>query len=162
MQHFLQVSAVSPHTAYIQACLMLLYLSLLSITLVSVALVFVTAATTPVHHSYPSLLSFISSSSFSLGIFSFIFFILFFIFIYLFFLLFKFSCLHFPPTASPHPAHPHLPPLNLPALSMCPIHMLTTLPLLYPVVPFLLPPGDCQFVLYFNVSGYVLLACLFC
>ena len=32
-------------------------------------------------------------------------------------------------------------------------------PLLSPVI--LLPSGYCQFVLYFNVSGYILLACLF-
>ena len=33
----------------------------------------------------------------------------------------------------------------------------------FPPLPFSsLPSGCCQFVLYFNVSGYILLACLFC
>ena len=37
-----------------------------------------------------------------------------------------------------------------------------TLPLLSPVIPLPYPSGYCQFVLYFNVSGNILLTCLFC
>ena len=71
-----------------------------------------------------------------------------------------FSCHHFP---LPHPLQ--LPTLNPSRLWLCPWVLytcsLTTLPLLSLLTPFPLPSGYCQFVLYFNVSGYVLLACLF-
>ena len=36
------------------------------------------------------------------------------------------------------------------------------LPLFSPIIPLPLLSGYCQFVLYFNVSGSILLACLFC
>ena len=39
---------------------------------------------------------------------------------------------------------------------------LILLPPFPPIISSHLPPGYCQFVLYFNVSGYILLACLFC
>ena len=80
-------------------------------------------------------------------------------------LLFKYSCLYFPPTTTPHPSHPHFPPLILPplALSMCPLYMfLITFPPFLPIIPSHLSSGYCQFVLNFNVSGHILLACLFC
>ena len=67
---------------------------------------------------------------------------------------------------------PLLPPLQPPPppsldpnpLGLCPCVLytcfLTTLCPFHPIIP--LPPPLCQFVLYFNVSGYILLACLFC
>ena len=90
--------------------------------------------------------------------------IFFFLFKFFLLLLFKYSCLHFHPTTAPHPTHPCLPPLNLPplALSMCPLYMFLDGPLpTFPHYPSPLPSGYCQFVLYFNVSGYILLASLF-
>ena len=70
------------------------------------------------------------------------------------FLLFIYTCLHFSPT------HPRLPPSILTPhwlfLYMC---SRMTAPLLSPLF---LPSGYCHFVLYFNVFGYILLACLFC
>ena len=72
-----------------------------------------------------------------------------------------FSHHHFPPL---HP--PHLPPsilsthLSL-SMGLCTCSLMT-LSVLSPVIPSYLPSGYCQFVLYFNVSGYILLACLFC
>ena len=55
--------------------------------------------------------------------------------------------------------HPQTSPLLL-----CPCVFYTcslmALPLLTPIIP--LPSGYCQFVLYLNVSGCILLACLFC
>ena len=79
--------------------------------------------------------------------------------------MFKYSCLHFPPPIPPTPAiptshpwsHPHL------VLSMCPLYLfLKTLPPFPTIIPSHLPSGYCQFVLNFNVSGYILFACLFC
>ena len=88
-------------------------------------------------------------------------------FFIIFLLLFKYGCLHFPPPPlSPAPptltSHPQSHPLWL-----CPcvlyIYSLKTLPLPpAPITPSSLPSCYCQFVLYFNVSGYILLACLFC
>ena len=67
---------------------------------------------------------------------------------------------------APCPTHPHLPPSNLPplALSMCPLYMFLGGPSpIFPHYPSPPNPSDyCQFVLYFSVSGYILLACLFC
>ena len=78
-------------------------------------------------------------------------------------LLFKYSCLHFPLT-TPAPSPP--PTLNPIPLWFCPcvlyIFSLMTLSLFTSIIPSTLPSCYCQFVLYFNVSGYVLLACLFC
>ena len=77
-------------------------------------------------------------------------------------LVFKYSCLHLLPTTPPTPAtslpwfHPPL------VLSMCPLYLfLKTLPPFIPIIPSHLPSGYCQIVLNFNVSGYILLACLF-
>ena len=70
-----------------------------------------------------------------------------------------------PSTALPHPTHPHLPPSILPTFGFVHgsfIHV--------PWQPFTffsllssshLPSGYCQFGLYFNVSGSILLACFF-
>ena len=90
-------------------------------------------------------------------------FILFYYFILLFLLLFKYICLHFPPHLSSTPtSHPQSYPLL--ALSMGPLYIfldLTFSPFSL-IIPSLLPSGYCQFVLYFNVSGSILLTCLFC
>ena len=87
-----------------------------------------------------------------------IYFLLFFISLS-FLLLFKYSCLHFPLTALPHLIHLHLPPSIQPplALSVCPLScsLMTT-----PHYP-LQPPIWLLSVCYFNVSGYILFACLF-
>ena len=80
--------------------------------------------------------------------------------------MFKYSCLHFSANTFPHLTHPQLPPSVLPplTLSMGPLYCsLMNLPLLSPhYSPPRLPSGHCQFVLYFTVSGSILLACLFC
>ena len=78
----------------------------------------------------------------------------------LFLVLFKYSCLHFYPTTTPAlpitASHSRTYPLGL-----CPCVPYTcslmALPLLS-LSPLL--SGHCQFVLYFNVSGYILLTCL--
>ena len=68
---------------------------------------------------------------------------------------------HAPPPHPPPPSH-----LNPTSLWLCPQVLytcsLTTRPLFPLLIPRPLPSGYCQFVLYFNVSGYILLACLFC
>ena len=81
----------------------------------------------------------------------------------------SYSCPHFPPLTLPCPAHPFSPtfkPLPAPlSLSMGPLYMFLnlTLPHLSPVIPLPLPfPLWSLSVLYFHVSGYILLACLFC
>ena len=61
------------------------------------------------------------------------------------------------------PPHPFPPPtLNSTPLWLCPcvLHTcsLMTLPPFPPIIPSPLPSGYCQFVLYFNVSGYFLFA----
>ena len=62
----------------------------------------------------------------------------------------------FPPISHPR----FYPPL---ALSMCPLYMFLDDPSPYsPVILSHLPSGYCQIVLYFNVSSYILPACLFC
>ena len=75
--------------------------------------------------------------------------------------LFPFSCHHFP-RHHPHP----LPTLNLSPLWLCPWVLYTcslmTLSFFPAVIPFHFSSGDCQFVLYVNVSGSILLAYLFC
>ena len=80
-----------------------------------------------------------------------------------FLLLFKYSCLQFHLTTTPCLTHPRLPPVSLLplALSMCPLFMFLDNPSpILPHCPLPLPSGYCQFVLYFNVSGYILFACL--
>ena len=73
---------------------------------------------------------------------------------------FKYRFLPFPPT----PATPtSLPWFHLPlVLSLYPLQVfLKTLHPFPPIIPSHLPSGYCQIVLNFNVSGYILLACLF-
>ena len=68
-----------------------------------------------------------------------------------------------PPTALPCPTNPHLPLSILPpfGLSVSPLYMVLDDPSpAFPCPP--LPSGSCQFVLYFNVSGSILLVYLFC
>ena len=59
-----------------------------------------------------------------------------------------------------------LPTLHPTPLLLCPCVLYTcslmTLPLFPPSFPSPTLSGYSQFVLYFNVSGYILLACLFC
>ena len=86
------------------------------------------------------------------------------LFIY-FLLLFNYSCSHFSPSPSPCPTHPDLQPSILPAFVFFHgsfIHVPCWPFLYFPPLSLLGPSGPCQFVLYFNVSGYILLACLFC
>ena len=82
------------------------------------------------------------------------------------FIIFNYSCLHFPSITLPHPIHPHLPPSILPHLGFVHgsyIHDPSWLfPFISPLLPTLLPCGYCQVNLYFNASGYTLLASLFC
>ena len=70
---------------------------------------------------------------------------------------------------SPHYSPPMtFPPLTLDPtpLWLCPCILyrcsLTTLSPFPPISPFHLPSSYCQFFLYFNVSGYILPACLLC
>ena len=66
-----------------------------------------------------------------------------------------------PPNIATLTSHPWSYPALV--LSMCPSYMfLKTLPPFPCIIPSHLPSGYCQFVLNFNVSGYILLACLFC
>ena len=72
-----------------------------------------------------------------------------------------FSCHHFP---LPHPPPP--PCLNPTPLCLCLwvlyTYSLATLLLLSPVMPLLFPLWLLSVCSYFNVSGYILLTCLFC
>ena len=76
--------------------------------------------------------------------------------------LFNYSCLHLPSTI-PAPSQIHLPPV-LPPLPLGFVHLsfIVVSENLTPIIPSQFPSGYCQFVLNFNVSGYILLACLFC
>ena len=79
-------------------------------------------------------------------------------------LLFKYSCLHFLPTTPPHPSHPHLPPSILAPFGFVYVSFIYVPDNPSPfscIIPSHLLSGYCQFVLNFNVSGYILLACLF-
>ena len=85
---------------------------------------------------------------------------------FLFLLMFKYNCLHFPTTTFPCPTHTHLPPsIPLPlvivhgSLIHVHLHPFPFFPMLFPSP---LPSSYCQFVANFNVSGYILLASLFC
>ena len=80
-------------------------------------------------------------------------------------LLFKYSCLHFPTPLSP--TQPLPPPTLNPSplcLCLCVLYTssLTSFPLLSLLFSSPLPSGYCQFVLYFNASGSILLICFFC
>ena len=84
------------------------------------------------------------------------------IIIIIFLLLFKYSWLHFP-SPLPLPPIPTLVPTPFGFVHGSFIHV-PWWPFLYfpPLSPFPLPSGYCQFVPYFNVSGSILLICLFC
>ena len=67
---------------------------------------------------------------------------------------------HFP---LPHP--PPLPTLNTTLLWLCLCVLYACSLMTLPFSPLISPPSFrwyCQFVLYFNISGYILRACLFC
>ena len=70
----------------------------------------------------------------------------------------------FPPPWSPAPCIPTSYPQTYP-IWLCPCVFYTCslvdLPLFCPIITLPHPSGYCQFVLYFNLSGYILLACLF-
>ena len=72
----------------------------------------------------------------------------------------------FPPLLSPALPTPHPPTFNPSLQVVCPRVLyacsLTILLLLSPIIPFPQPSGYCQFVLYFHVSGSILLAFFFC
>ena len=82
-----------------------------------------------------------------------------------FFIVVQVQLCPFSPHHSSHPTHPYSPPLNSP-LWLCPYVLHTCSLMLLPHYSLLylslLPSDYCQIVLYFNVSGFVLLACLFC
>ena len=63
------------------------------------------------------------------------------------------------PTPTISASHPRTYPLWLFPCVLC-TYSLMDFSLFPPIIP--LPSGYCQFVLYFNVSCYILLACLFC
>ena len=80
--------------------------------------------------------------------------------------MFKYGCLHFPTTTFPCPTHTHLLP-SIPAplgsVHGFLIHVhLHPFPFFLRLFPFPLPTGYSEFVVYFNVSGYILLVSLFC
>ena len=68
-----------------------------------------------------------------------------------------------PPRPPPQPSPPRtLKPTVFGFVHVSFIHVpWWLLPYFPPLSLYLLPSGYCQFVLYFNVSGYILLACLF-
>ena len=84
-----------------------------------------------------------------------------------FLLLFNYSCPHYPPITLLHPIYPHL---TLSVLSHSVVFVrgsfihvpLSPFPFFPLLSPSNLPSGHCQFVLYFHVSGSILLTCLFC
>ena len=69
------------------------------------------------------------------------------------------------PLPPPNASHPHFPPLLPSPLGFVHVSFIVVPgnpPHLPPVIPSHLPSGYCQIVINFNVSGYILLACLFC
>ena len=64
----------------------------------------------------------------------------------------------FPPQPSPPPS-PHPTPLGFVHVSFIVVSVNPSP--FSPIIPSHLPSGYCQIVLHFNVSGYILLACLF-
>ena len=72
----------------------------------------------------------------------------------------------FPPITLPCPTQPHLAHSILPSVCLCLWVLYTcsfmTLPLLSPLSLSTFPSGNCHFVCYSHVSGYILLTCLFC
>ena len=97
--------------------------------------------------------------------FCFPYFILFIFYVFsLFLLLFNYSCLHFPWSLHPTPAI-STPTLHSTPFWLCPCVLYTCFwqPFhLSLIIPFHLPSGCCQFVLYFSISGSILFACLLC
>ena len=83
--------------------------------------------------------------------------------IFIFLSLFKYSCLYFPSTTLPHPTQPHLPPSFLPPVGFVRGSFIHVSWWPFPIFPLLFPSSHhsdyCQFVLYFSVSGYILLPC---
>ena len=79
-------------------------------------------------------------------------------------LLFNYSSSHFPPYCSlPYP--PPLSKFNPHSRSPPPIvfvHESWPIPFFTPLSPSLVPSGHCQIVHFFYVTGFILLACLFC
>ena len=71
-----------------------------------------------------------------------------------------------PPHLYPHPSHPHLPPLIPPIFGFVHVSFRVIPENPFPFLPHYPLPlpssGYCPFVLNFNVSGYNLLAYLFC
>ena len=83
-----------------------------------------------------------------------------------FLLLCNYSCPHCPQLLSPALPSP-IPTSILPtplSLSLGPLYMFLdlTLPFFSPLSCSSLPSGYCHFVLYFHVSGSILLTCFFC
>ena len=72
---------------------------------------------------------------------------------------------HFPPHNSPNLSHAYLPPLILPLFGFVCVSFIVVpgnpSPF-YPIIPSCVLSGYCECVLNFYVSGYILLACLFC
>ena len=73
------------------------------------------------------------------------------------------SCLfpHYLPLPQTSYYHSHPPSLSVPMSSLF-VSLCLPLLLLSPLSHIPLPSGHCQFVLYFHVSGSILLICLFC
>ena len=89
--------------------------------------------------------------------------------LYFFFLIIFYCCSNTVVSISPPPLPLYSPPsptLNTTLLWLCPwvpyTCSLMTLSFLSPIISLSLHLGYCQFVLYFNISGYILLAFLFC
>ena len=81
-----------------------------------------------------------------------------------FLLLFKYRCLYFPYT-NPPTQPSQFPPLILTLFGFVHVSFIDVPENLLPsspIIPSYLPSGYCHFVVNFNVSGYILLACLFC
>ena len=85
-----------------------------------------------------------------------------------FFIVVQLQLSPFSPVTLPCPTHPPNPTFNPPLTHcLCPWVLYTyslpwPFPFFLPLKPFALPSGHCQFVLYFHVSGSILLIHLFC
>ena len=85
-------------------------------------------------------------------------------FYFIFFIVVQVQLPPFPPTTPPTPALPTS-PLDPSSLWLCPYVLYTCSLMTLPPFPTIIPShiffGYCQFVLYFNVSDYIFLACFF-